>query len=130
MMSSSSASARSSESRRSLMTGPGSFDHEAARAHLFAYPFQLRPDADISILPPVAAVRDAAHRLGMLDRMQISATNDPALRTFAVTEMRFAREDQCHLEIGGFDRARQNEGIIVRPALEYLEDIHRLRAVR
>src|SRR2546423_15008917 len=99
-MSSSSASANSSEARGSLTR-----DRLPQLLQLFGAALQLRPAPDVAVLAAVAAVGNAAHRLGVRHRVQVFALHDPTLRALAVPEMRFAREDQRHLEVLRFDRA-------------------------
>src|SRR5438094_420994 len=118
-ISSSSASANNSEAR-GLLTR----DRLPQLLHLFGDALELRTDADVAVLPPIASIGDAAHRLRIGYRMQVLALHDPTLGTLAVPEMRFAREDQRHLEVLGFDRAGVHERIVVRAALEDLVDVH------
>src|SRR5437870_1655319 len=118
-MSSSSASAKSSEARGSLTR-----DRLPQLLHLFRHTLELGADTDVAVLFAVTAIGDAAHRLGVGDRVKIFALHDPALGAFAVPEVSLAREYERHLEVLCLDGAGMHERIIVRPAREHLEDFH------
>src|SRR5687768_8744896 len=103
-MNSSSAKASNRQTRASVLNAstsrPRRVHHETSAAQILAHALVLRAGADVAILATVRAIADAAHRLGVAHRVEVGAPCDPALRSFAVTEMRLARQQQRHLKVG------------------------------